>query len=242
MKPVKPAIKRRLWAILFMCALLCPAQNGFCQSFKRQFPKVLTPVITTPGQGDFKTGLKFNYVPARFAQNSTKLEAWERVKLAEAQYPTFNGATANIPNAATAAQWAKLYRLARNANLKTKLKYVDDFFNQWPYIHDAKLWKTADLWAAPREFMMYGGDCEDFAIAKFYALKALGVPAKTMCIAVVNDFKAMITHVVLVVENPARNEFYVLDNAAKAIYKNGSLDVYEPVCFVNEDNVWRPGP
>ena len=42
---------------------------------------------------------------------------------------------------------------------------------------DAEVWGQVDYWASPLETLQSGmGDCEDFAIAKYFTLLALGVP------------------------------------------------------------------
>ncbi|WP_318441661.1 transglutaminase-like cysteine peptidase [Photobacterium leiognathi] len=70
----------------------------------------------------------------------------------------------------------KLIEKHQNSPLKTKLKVVNDFFNDFFYLSDDKLWGQNDYWATPIEFLGVGmGDCEDYAIAKFDALTRMGV-------------------------------------------------------------------
>jgi len=66
------------------------------------------------------------------------------------------------------------------------LNRVNDFANVQPYAPDAEHWRAEDYWATPAEFYgSHGGDCEDYAIAKFFALKELGVPTERMRIVYV---------------------------------------------------------
>lgn len=59
----------------------------------------------------------------------------------------------------------------------TLLRRVNDFMNVTPYIADINHWRVDDYWATPAEFFSSnGGDCEDYVIAKYFALKELGVP------------------------------------------------------------------
>ncbi len=61
------------------------------------------------------------------------------------------------------------------------LTRVNDFVNVQPYASDADHWRSEDYWATPAEFYgSNGGDCEDYAIAKFFALKELGVASDKM--------------------------------------------------------------
>lgn len=66
------------------------------------------------------------------------------------------------------------------------LNRVNDFANVQPYAADAEHWRAEDYWATPAEFYgSNGGDCEDYAIAKFFALKELGVPTEKLRIVYV---------------------------------------------------------
>ena len=57
------------------------------------------------------------------------------------------------------------------------LERVNEFINRLPAIPDIEHWKVVDYWATSAEsFASNGGDCEDFVIAKYFALKELGVP------------------------------------------------------------------
>lgn len=60
------------------------------------------------------------------------------------------------------------------------LRRVNDFMNVTPYVLDSVHWRVDDYWATPAEFLASnGGDCEDYVIAKYFALKELGMaPAK----------------------------------------------------------------
>ena len=54
---------------------------------------------------------------------------------------------------------------------------VNRFFNdRIRYASDFETWGTGEYWATPDELMEKGqGDCEDFAVAKFFTLKWIGV-------------------------------------------------------------------
>ena len=59
-----------------------------------------------------------------------------------------------------------------------KIHLVNDFFNKHnKYKTDEELWHQKDYWATPLESLGVGmGDCEDYVIAKYFTLIALGVP------------------------------------------------------------------
>ncbi|MCB1557167.1 MAG: transglutaminase-like cysteine peptidase, partial [Alphaproteobacteria bacterium] len=64
---------------------------------------------------------------------------------------------------------------------------VNDLVNAERYITDNRNWGQTDYWATPIEFFTRGGDCEDFAIAKYVSLRALGVPDERLRVAIVQD-------------------------------------------------------
>ena len=73
-----------------------------------------------------------------------------------------------------------------------------------------------DHWANPSEMARKGaGDCEDFAIAKLWMLRALGLPADKLQIVVLSDVKRQVFHAVLVVH--ANGYSYVLDNLSESV-------------------------
>ncbi len=71
----------------------------------------------------------------------------------------------------------KLLIRLEKADTATKLEEVNRFFNRFNYESDESLWKQKDYWQTPTEFIgMNAGDCEDYVISKYFALRALGIP------------------------------------------------------------------
>lgn len=61
------------------------------------------------------------------------------------------------------------------------VKRVQLHFNRLERISDLRLWGQQDYWATPSELLRAGGgDCEDLAAAKYFALRELGVPAERL--------------------------------------------------------------
>lgn len=112
----------------------------------------------------------------------------------------------------------KLFQEAQGLNEKDQLVRVNDFFNQIPYSSDQKSWKETDYWATPSEFLSKGrGDCEDFAIAKFFALLELGIPKEKLFLtyAVIDNLTQR--HMVLA--------YYEYDGAIPLILDNRTLSI-----------------
>ena len=100
-----------------------------------------------------------------------------------------------------------------NKDVKQQLIEVNRFFNQLTYKDDIKLWGKKDYWATPEEFIgRNSGDCEDFVIAKYFALRSLGVPDKQLYLTYVKAVRENIAHMVLSYFETPKSIPLILDN------------------------------
>lgn len=80
-------------------------------------------------------------------------------------------------------------------------------------MEDIQAWGKKDYWATPLETLNKGaGDCEDFAIAKYFALEQLGVPQSAMKITYVKSTNFSEAHMVLLASKQEGKSPVVLDN------------------------------
>lgn len=99
-----------------------------------------------------------------------------------------------------------------------KLINVNDFYNAIPYQSDFKNWHKKDYWATPLEFLGRDrGDCEDYVIAKYFALRYLGVDSKKLYFSYVESLKFRQPHMVLVYFETPKSIPLVLDNNTEDI-------------------------
>lgn len=117
-----------------------------------------------------------------------------------------------------------------------KLKAVTKFFNKWPYRLDKANWGVSEYWATPWEFLRKSGDCEDYAIAKFYALQEVGFSGNDMRIVAVKDAIRGIGHAILAVYTP--KDIYILDNQTVMVLSHKKYRHYVPQYSVNEKYRW----
>jgi predicted transglutaminase-like cysteine proteinase len=122
-------------------------------------------------------------------------------------------------------------------SLREQVSAVNRIMNSKPYVEDNRNWGKSDYWATPVEFMSRGGDCEDFAIAKYVALRALGVPVEQMRVAVVMDQTINQHHAILIVYD-RDNTAYVLDNQIKRVRELSSVKRYKPIFSINQASWW----
>ncbi len=95
--------------------------------------------------------------------------------------------------------WQNLLATQKQVSEMEKLKVVNLFFNkQVRYVEDIDLWGQVDYWETPIEALWKGaGDCEDYAIAKYFSLRHLGVSSDKLRITYVKALRQNRAHMVL---------------------------------------------
>ncbi|GAB6057915.1 hypothetical protein JCM31598_10320 [Desulfonatronum parangueonense] len=121
-----------------------------------------------------------------------------------------------------------------------KLEKVNQFFNtRIMYVTDMELWGVEDYWATPFEFLSRNaGDCEDFAIAKYFTLKAMGVKEEKLNIMYVKALQFGIAHMVLAYYSTPEAEPLILDNYIDAILPASKRPDLLPVFGFNGSGLW----
>jgi len=133
-------------------------------------------------------------------------------------------------------QWEAVIDGLRGKDLMTQLREINTEMNDKRYITDPVNWNLPDYWATPFQFLRKNGDCEDYAISKYMALRDLGVAAADMRIVVLNDLNLRIAHAVLAVY--VNGKPYILDNQISKVVPSTSIHHYQPVYSINEDGWW----
>ena len=137
-------------------------------------------------------------------------------------------------------RWQSFLRGAKGLSPRRQLTQVNSFVNATTYRSDRSVWGKSDYWAAPGEFFARGGDCEDYAIAKYLSLKELGFNPADMRVLVLKDTRRRLLHAVLVVKH--QGETFVLDNLSHRLRTWSELPNYRPLYSVNEASFWlHPG-
>ncbi|WP_373973937.1 transglutaminase-like cysteine peptidase [Chitinibacter sp. SCUT-21] len=130
-----------------------------------------------------------------------------------------------------------------------KLKRVNEFFNRRvQFQDDSQIWQQNDYWASPLEMIGKGaGDCEDFAIIKYMALKELGVPAEKLRLsyvkAKIGGSNSTVTqaHMVLTYYPSPDAEPLILDNLITDIRPASRRPDLTPVFSFNSEGIFAGG-
>jgi predicted transglutaminase-like cysteine proteinase len=132
--------------------------------------------------------------------------------------------------------WHDFLNSVRNKSSREQLDAVNRYVNGQDYVVDQKNYGSADHWAQPSQFLANGGDCEDFAILKFFSLRWLGWPAEKLRLVVVQDTKQRQPHAVLAVASG--QDVLILDNQTKAIVSQSAVPHYAPVYSISDRQWW----
>ncbi|MGE5538446.1 MAG: transglutaminase-like cysteine peptidase [Gemmatimonas sp.] len=145
-------------------------------------------------------------------------------------------------NVCEVGKWTAFVDTQRGRPLRDMLDAVNAYMNAYPYVLDLATWGVEDYWETPQEHVSYGGDCEDYAIAKFMTLRKLGVPAADLRVVVLNDLNLNVQHAVLAVYTA--DGAYILDNQAAQVQRAERIVHYQPIYSVTEGSWWLhvPGP
>lgn len=120
-----------------------------------------------------------------------------------------------------------------------KLQTINLFFNQFIFIDDLRLWGESNYWATPLEFIgANGGDCEDFAIAKYFSLVKLGIDEEKLRITMVKSITLDQYHMVVSYYEKPNAIPLVLDNLDVEIKHANLRNDLVPVYSFNGQNLW----
>ncbi len=124
----------------------------------------------------------------------------------------------------------------RSSSELVKIKKVNSFFNQIPYVTDMRLFGKKDYWQTRSEFLGRGaGDCEDYVIAKYFSLKQLGISTKKLYFTYVKALKLNQAHMVLTYYKTPKSIPLVLDSINSKILPATSRRDLVPVYSFNGD-------
>ena len=122
---------------------------------------------------------------------------------------------------------------------RDKLKRVNDFFNEIPYRDDFENWDSKDYWATPIEMIgVNAADCEDFAIAKYFSLREMGVEPEKLRITYVKATEINQAHMVLAYYHRPDAIPMILDNLNPHILSADKRSDLVPVYSFNAEGLW----
>ncbi|WP_293505010.1 transglutaminase-like cysteine peptidase [Roseateles sp.] len=124
-----------------------------------------------------------------------------------------------------------------------RLRDINDFFNRRiAFQEDAVTWGVPDYWASPLESLeKRAGDCEDYAIAKYFSLTATGVPTAKLRLVYVRARLGgqSLAHMVLAYYAQPSAEPLILDNLRPEVLPASQRADLTPVFSFNTEGLWQ---
>lgn len=144
------------------------------------------------------------------------------------------------------AAWREQVASSNNGSEGERLRRVNDFVNRSiTFGDDQTIWGQSDYWATPLETLgRAAGDCEDYAIAKYFTLLGIGIPAEKLRLIYVKakigagDSALVQAHMVLAYYAQPDAEPLVLDNLLTDIRPASRRPDLVPVFSFNRDGVF----
>jgi len=136
--------------------------------------------------------------------------------------------------------WREFLNGIKDLPEREQIDRVNRYANDKDYLLDIDNYGLLDYWAIPREFLLNGGDCEDYAITKLMSLRWLGHAPDTMRIVVLQDTNLRIAHAVMAIGNG--DDILILDNQAEEVLSHREIIHYAPVYSIGETRWWMHMP
>ncbi|MFJ4432789.1 cysteine protease LapG [Pseudomonas sp. NPDC089395] len=139
--------------------------------------------------------------------------------------------------------WQNLMATQNQGTELQRLQVVNLFFNQQlRYVEDIDLWREVDYWATPIQALIKGaGDCEDYAIAKYFSLRRMGIASDKLRITYVKALRQNRAHMVLTYYSNPQAQPLVLDSLMDAIEPANQRTDLLPVYAFNGEGLWLTG-
>jgi len=117
---------------------------------------------------------------------------------------------------------------------------VNFYLNQLLPQYDDVIQKKEDYWATPKEFLITGyGDCEDYAIIKYYSLIKLGFDEKKLFITTVREKYSGGYHMVLSYFKNKNQSPLILDNLSFKVLNLKTRKDLKADLFINSTGVYK---
>lgn len=128
----------------------------------------------------------------------------------------------------------------KTLNKKKQLNKVNFYLNKLLPQYDDVIQNKENNWATPKEFLTIGyGDCEDYAIIKYYSLIKLGFDENKLFITLVKEKFRGGNHMVLTYFKTKNRPPLVLDNLSFKILDLTTREDLEAKLFINSSGVYK---
>jgi predicted transglutaminase-like cysteine proteinase len=142
-----------------------------------------------------------------------------------------------------ALQFLAIVDMARGREGRARLGEINRAINlAIRPVSDLTQYGSIDVWSSPlATFASGAGDCEDYAIAKYVALRVAGIAVEDLRLLIVRDTRLQEDHAVVAARIEGR--WLMLDNRRMAMVEDAQIRNYRPTFAIDQDGVRRyPAP
>lgn len=133
--------------------------------------------------------------------------------------------------------YEKLKNKIKDFSTIRKLSHINSFYNKILPQHDKQKYGINDYWSTRKEFLVSGkGDCEDYAIAKYFSLIEVGIPKEKLYLAIVKVKGAPTDHMVLLYLKDKKTIPLVIDNLSFKVVPLSKRKKLIPIVIFNEND------
>lgn len=197
---------------------------------------VLAPICrATPARAD-QPFSAYSEIAFRTGQGFPKWQAIQQ-RLAEEEGAVQSCLATGDCGSSTAAEIARRLKDVVAQQPLEQAEAVQRMMNARPYKDDVSQFGRNDVWQTPFAFWDNGGDCEDYAIAKYLALRVLGFSEAQLRLTVMTSRTRREVHAVLLVA--LGEDWYVADNLKRGLRGLDDYGAWKPEFSVSDAGVWR---
>jgi len=158
-----------------------------------------------------------------------------RIQSEEETLAACRAGSADCP--AAARQFLQIVELGRQREGRARLGEINRAVNlSIRPVDDGVQYGVADFWSTPLATLGAGaGDCEDYAIVKYVALRELGIAPDDLRILIVHNPRRRTNHAVLAVH--LGEEWLILDNRTLIMVNSADARHYRPLFVLDHRGV-----
>ena len=181
-------------------------------------PSAAQAVVTSP-----------NAISTKWAELQARMLA-DQATLAECR-------SGDGPCPAAARRFLSLVELGRHHEGRARIGQINRAVNlAIRPVSDLVQYGVDDFWAAPLTTMRTGaGDCEDYAIVKYLALREVGIAPENIRLMIVHDARRQNNHAVVAVRHD--DEWLILDNRTMVMVRAIDAQYYWPLFSLDHHGV-----
>ena len=170
-------------------------------------------------------------------------DKWRQIKAdLLAELPKLSKCQTNLDGCTSSSRkFGDIVKEVESRDGLAKIAFINAVINALiDYEPDRSQWGVADQWTAPfvnkkGAFETGHGDCEDYALAKYVALRQAGVRSEDVRVVLVHDYAVRVDHAILAVRHDKR--WLILDNRWDKLVEDKELTQFKPLAVVDAGGV-----